>query len=185
MERHWEIANARAVRDYEKDIVAIVKHGVADSILGEQQSRTSTPRTSSSKKDSKKESTPIAKNRQNKVTELLREKISELEMLTSEKKKNDAEISTLREKCRRLEKTLQLAQTVDTTSATKGGSPIKVTHATSKRVELLLQKWNDLGVRNHHGLISFVHIYMYVVLMYVMFFRCSCGRLIKRRKIRF
>ena len=35
MERQWEIANARIVRDYEKDIISIVKHGVADSVFAE------------------------------------------------------------------------------------------------------------------------------------------------------
>lgn len=158
MERQWEKANARAVLDYEKDLLAIVKHGVADSILSSpaqgDEGGDGTPRRST-KGGAASHDTPIARNRQNKVTDLLREKVSQLEALTAEREAHNKEIDELKVKCERLEKTLSLTSAASSELAlngttTKTPSPQKPAGgggaSTSGKVAALMQKWKDLGV---------------------------------------
>jgi len=63
LEHQWEKANARAVADYEKDILAIVKHGVADSILSPSVDTKAASKTAAETTPA----TPLERNRQNKV----------------------------------------------------------------------------------------------------------------------
>lgn len=79
------------------------------------------------------------------VTDLLREKVAELEALASEREKNKAEISELQEKCDQLQKTLALTRS--NPSPKKAPSPSKPGESTSDRVAALTRTWKELGVR--------------------------------------
>jgi kinesin family protein 4/21/27 len=159
MQRQWEVSNARVVRDYEKDILAIVKHGVADSVFSEQASLNGTrnDQTPNKKTGSSKASmslTPLQRDRKYKVAHLLREKISELEALSKERTQLKSEVSHLNEKCDRLEKVLQLARVSDNKNVfvsngddiNKGGT---LSEPRKKSISTQLQNRKDLHSENH------------------------------------
>ena len=56
------------------------------------------------------DSTPLARNQQNKLTELLRDKVVELEAAMEEREARDRELAELRERCSTLARTLTLAE---------------------------------------------------------------------------